>query len=125
MNYPDDFSALEDDPGPLVRPFAVTRGRAARDTHELDILTLIVAIRPAAEGAPLDRECAEILHMCQGRPISLAEVSAQLNLMLAAVKVLIGDLIQSGYITYTDPIRSEGRPDLQLLQAVLDGIRVL
>ncbi|MGW6729668.1 DUF742 domain-containing protein [Nocardia sp. NPDC055029] len=121
--HDDEVLWTDDDPGPLVRAFAITRGRAGRNLHDLDMITLVVAIQPIGELANLDREYAEILHMCQGRPISIAEISANLNLLLAAVKVLVSDLISSGHVTYRSPNQSLGNPDVQLLQAVLDGIR--
>lgn len=113
-----------DDPGPLVRPFAVTRGRAGRDLHSLDILSLVVAVRTESDAATLDREYREIVHLCQGRPISVVELAAHLNLLLAAVKVLVSDLIQAGYVIFRSPV-SASSPDPLLLQAVLDGIRKL
>ncbi|WP_327110247.1 DUF742 domain-containing protein [Nocardia sp. NBC_01730] len=122
MTY-DDGSWFDEDPGPLVRPFAVTRGRAGRDMHNLDIITLVVAIRPETEAATLDREYGDILRMCQGRPLTIAEIAAGLNLLLAAVKVLVSDLISSGHLIFRSPTKSVDRPDVQLLQAVLDGVR--
>lgn len=113
------------DPGPLVRPFAMTRGRAGRDLHGLDILTLVTAARPADASAGLDREYREILRLCQHRALSIAEIAAHMDLLLAAVKVLVSDLIASGYLTHRPPLATAARPDLHLLQAVLDGVRKL
>ncbi|KAA9152492.1 DUF742 domain-containing protein [Amycolatopsis acidicola] len=123
----EDTSWFQDDPGPLVRPFAVTRGRAGRDLHKLDLITLVVAVRPASDVATLDREYGDILRMCQGRPMSLAEIAAQLKLLLAAVKVLVSDLIESGHLIFRSPPAPSGdrRPNIELLQAVLDGVRKL
>ncbi|MET9214688.1 MULTISPECIES: DUF742 domain-containing protein [unclassified Nocardia] len=112
-----------DDPGMLVRPFAVTRGRAGRDLHALDMLTLVVAVRSETDLTGLDREYAEIVRLCRGRPLSLAELAAHLDLLLAAVKVLVSDLIQSGHVIFRSPAPPSSGPDPKLLQAVLDGIR--
>jgi Protein of unknown function (DUF742) len=117
--------SLDDDPGPLVRPFAVTRGRAGKHLHGLDILTLVMSARPETDSAGLDREYREILRLCQHRALSVAEIAAHLKLLLAAVKVLISDLIDSGYLIYQSPRQAAAQPDLQLLQAVLDGVRKL
>lgn len=114
-----------DDPGPLVRPFAVTRGRAGKDLHRLDILTMVMAAHPEAAAAGLDREYRDILRLCQYRALSIAELAAHMNLLLAAVKVLVGDLIDSGYLIHRPPVPATGRPDVKLLQAVLDGVRKL
>lgn len=119
-----DFWACDDDPGPLVRPFAVTRGRAGTDLHNLDILTLVVAIGAESDVASLDREYGEIVRLCQGRPLSVAELAAHLNLLLAAVKVLVSDLITSGHLIFRSPPAAQ-TPDPVLLQTVLDGIRRL
>jgi uncharacterized protein DUF742 len=126
MRHGQDDGAFELTPGPLIRPFAVTRGRAGRDLHDLDIITLVVAVRPEADVAGLDREYRDILRMCQRRPLSIAEISAQMGLLLAAVKVLVSDLISSGHLIFrSPPPPATGRPDIKLLQAVLDGVRKL
>jgi hypothetical protein len=120
-----DGWSVEDDPGPLVRPFAVTRGRAGRDLHKLDILTLVMAARSEADVAALDREYREIVRLCQRRALSVAEIAAHMDLLLVAVKVLVSDLIESGHLICRSPRPTAGRPDIKLLQAVLDGVRKL
>jgi hypothetical protein len=115
----------DDDPGPLVRPFAVTRGRTGKHIHRLDLLTMVMAARTEADITGLDREYREILRLCQHQALSVAEIAAHLKLLLAAVKVLISDLIDSGYLNYQSPRQAAAQPDLQLLQAVLDGVRKL
>ena len=120
-----DGFTFDNDPGPLVRPFAVTRGRAGKNIHRLDLLTLVMTARTEADTAGLDREYREILRLCQHRALSVAEIAAHMNLLLAAVKVLISDLIDSGYLTYQSPRPTAAKPDLKLLQAVLDGVRKL
>jgi hypothetical protein len=126
MRHGQDDETFELAPGPLIRPFAVTRGRAGRDLHDLDIITLVVAVRPEADVAGLDREYGDILRMCQRRALSIAEISAQMGLLLAAVKVLVSDLINSGHLIFrSPPPPATGRPDIKLLQAVLDGVRKL
>lgn len=114
---------FEGDPGPLVRPFAVTRGRAGRDLHNLDILTVVVAARAEMDVSDMDREYREILRLCQHRVLSIAEIAAHMNLLLAAVKVLVGDLIDSGLLIHRPPLPAADAPDIRLLQAVLDGVR--
>jgi Protein of unknown function (DUF742) len=121
----DNGSPLEDDPGPLVRPFAVTRGRTGKGLRSLDILTLVMAARSEADITALDREYREILRLCRHRALSVAEIAAHMNLLLAAVKVLVSDLIDSGYLIYRSPQPAAGRPDIKLLQAVLEGVRKL
>jgi DNA-directed RNA polymerase specialized sigma24 family protein len=125
FDVPIEDEEQEDDPGPLVRPFAVTRGRAGRDQHKLDILTMVAATRSEADVAGLDREYREILRLCQHETMSIAEIAAHLDLLLAAVKVLVSDLIDSGLLIHHPPLPAAGVRDIKLLQAVLDGVRKL
>jgi hypothetical protein len=117
--------SFEDDPGPLVRRFAVTRGRAGKDVHRLDLLTLVMAARSEADTTGLDREYREIMCLCQYQALPVAEIAARLNLLLVAVKVLVSDLIDSGYLIYRSPRPAAGPRDIKLLQAVLEGVRKL
>jgi Protein of unknown function (DUF742) len=114
------------EPGPLVRPFALTGGRAGTtDRHGLNLITMVAAVRPDAEAASLSRECGQIVRMCHERPLSVAEVAARLDVLLAVAKVLISDLIDEGFLVSQAPIPDTNEAGLNLLQAVLDGVRKL
>lgn len=109
--------------GPLVRPYAVTRGRTrAGYQNDLQMITLVAAVQPVTSAltAALDPEHVQILSLCQ-RPMSVAEISAEVHLPLSVVKILIGDLIEQRMVIS----RSAVMPDLQVLQAVINGIRQL
>ena len=108
---------------PLVRPYAVTGGRTRSSTLGLDLITLVVAMRTPAE-VDLEPEYAKTLHVCQ-QPISVAEVSAKLNLPLQVVKVVLSDLITQGLVIFRSANMTNETPSQQVLQAVLDGIRRL
>jgi hypothetical protein len=119
-----DESWFDDEAGALIRPFAVTGGRARTDRDDLTMITLLTAVRPLANSMARSREYAEIVRMCTARPMSVAEIAAKLTMLLTVAKVLISDLIDDGYL-----IRSAlplvDVPDMKLLQAVLDGVRRL
>ncbi|MBA4857532.1 DUF742 domain-containing protein [Nocardia farcinica] len=125
MNDGDWARFEDDDPGPLVRPFVVTRGRVGTELRDLDLLTLVYALRPDEDNAALDREYAAIVRLCQAAPLSIAEISAHLGLLVVAVKVLVSDLANSGYVVFRSPPAGADSLDPHLLQAVLDGIRRL
>jgi Protein of unknown function (DUF742) len=112
--------------GPLVRPYQVTRGRTTSNWRDLDMITLVVAARWDPNVERMGHEHAGIVRMC-GNPLSVAEVSAGLSLPLAVTKILIGDLIDAGYLIFRAPPSPAATqtPNLQLLQAVLDGVRKL
>ena len=114
---------FDEDAGPLVRLYAVARGRTRPTRHNLEMTTLVVAARTDRD-VNADREYAHILRMCQ-QPLSIAEVSATLNLPLAVVKVLLSDLIDWGLVIFRSPPRTSDVPQMELLQAVLDGIHKL
>jgi hypothetical protein len=110
--------------GPLVRPYAVTRGRTRANRYELDLITLVVALQPEVHAAVVDTECSRILRVCVF-PQSVAEVAARVDLPLGVVKVLISDLIERRYLIFRESPSPVERPDLTLMQKVLDGIRKL
>ena len=114
---------FDEDAGPLVRPYAVARGRTRPTRHDLEMTTLVVAVK-ADRHVNVDREYAHIIRISR-RPLSVAEISATLNLPLAVVKVLLSDLIDWGLIIFRSPPRASDIPRTELLQAVLDGIRKL
>jgi hypothetical protein len=114
---------FDEDAGPLVRPYAVARGRTRPTRHDLELITLVIAVE-TDQHVDADREYTQILEMCR-RPLSVAEVSAMLDLPLGVVKVLLSDLIDWGLIIFQSPPRTSDVPNMELLQAVLNGIRKL
>jgi hypothetical protein len=117
---PIDEAWYDEAAGPLVRPYAVTRGRTHARQADLELITLIVAVRDAVPTVRLEPEAARLLSLCRS-PISVAELSAATNLPLGVVKVLLGDLIDQRLVMF----RSALTPDADVLEAVLDGIRRL
>lgn len=117
-------SWYDDDAGPLVRPFTVTRGRTKGSRSDLNMITMLVAAPGQPE--PRDPEHVDIVQLCR-HPMSVAEIAAKLNLPLAVVKILIGDLIQGGLLLFSSPLSTLETevPDMNVLRAVLDGIRRL
>lgn len=113
---------FDDAAGPLVRPYAVTRGRTRGPTADLQMITLIVTTdRVTREVARLlGPEHLQILSLCS-YPTSVAELSAGLGLPLSVVKILLGDLIDMRLVIF----RSAATPDPHILQAVLAGLRRL
>ena len=122
----EDDLWLDEAAGPLVRPYAMTRGRTRPGSPELDMVTQVVtARRGSSDRSVLSVEHLEILELCR-RPLSIAEVASYLDVPLVVGKVLVSDLIERGdLIAGSASSRVAEKPDRQLLQAVLDGIRRL
>ena len=107
--------------GLRVRPYAITGGRtrAATDVP----IEAIVYRTPRGEEARLSLERGQILSLLS-TPQSAAEVSARLRLPLGVARVILGDLVDEGYLALNTRA-ANGRPDLRLLERVLDGLQAL
>ncbi|GEM34298.1 hypothetical protein NN3_53050 [Nocardia neocaledoniensis NBRC 108232] len=113
----------EEDAGPIVRLYAVTRGRGRTQRPELDLTTLLVDAGAGTRLRRTDPEYAAIVELCR-TPMAVAEVSAHLGLPLNLAKVLIGDLLDEGRLVARAPQQhTTGQADVEVLRAVLAGIR--
>jgi hypothetical protein len=113
----DAAGALEDNL--VIRPFMLTGGRT-RPAHEgLRVETLIQAYPWAAE-RPLRFEARRIVEFCQ-QAVSVAELSAALQVPLGVARVLVSDLIADGLVML---VRRE-ELSLQTLERIRDRVRAL
>jgi hypothetical protein len=119
-----DPSWLDDQAGPVVRPYAMTHGRTRPSHGTFDLITIIVATHPTAPADGSFRpEHAAIVQVCQ-RPTSVAEIASQLDLPVGAVRVVLGDLLAKRLIRIRPPAATD-LPSEHVFQAVLDGLRAL
>jgi hypothetical protein len=122
---PTDMLWLDEDAGPVVRPYAMVRGRTRPTSGDFDLIALIVATQPAASTAvELGPEHVTIIGLCQ-RPLSVAEISAHLDLPVGIVRVLLGDLLDNGFILVREPRRAAQVHSEPVLKAVISGLRSL
>lgn len=119
-----DEAWYDDDAGPLVRPYTMTRGRSSPDRGQFDLITLVVARRAVPTSTQLFPEQARIVELCR-RPLSVAEVGASLDLPLGTVRVLLGDLVEAGLIETHEPPTLSELPSEELLRELLAGLRAL
>jgi hypothetical protein len=118
---------VDEEAGPVVRPFAVARGRTRtrRAREDLDLIAVVVTAEvPMPDPALLTPEDERILEFCIN-PASVAEVASHLGLPVGVVRVLIGDLMDRGLVEVNRPALQDGRPTLRILKAVIDGLRAL
>ncbi|MFF2044904.1 DUF742 domain-containing protein [Kitasatospora sp. NPDC058170] len=118
----------DDEAGPLVRPYAMTRGRTRPAGRGFDLIALVVADVPDGPDAPdlpVGPEQGLILGRCRGGALSVAEIAADLDLPLGVVRVLLGDLLAAGYIRVSRPVPPALLPDERILQEVVHGLRAL
>ena|SRR6187399_3336078 len=118
----EDDGWYDEAAGPLVRPYTITGGRTEAESARLDLATQVMTLGSEREPAGLGPEHLAIVRVCR-RPLSIAEIAAHVKLPLGVVRVLCGDLVERGLVITRSPThRSAQAPDLETLQAVLDGL---
>jgi hypothetical protein len=128
--------------GPVVRPYAMTRGRTVPQGVRLDLVTILVATgHPPSEHVRTSPEQRRLL-ILTGRPSTVADLASEMDLPLGVVRVLLGDLLQQGLVTIQRLLRQPQqpataaepatpaaafpeRPDRLLLTRVLNDLRAL
>lgn len=120
---------FDDEAGPVVRPYAMTRGRTTSPgQHRLDLIAVVVT-EPQAENPEADPTLApehvEIVGLCRQAPQSVAELAAELDLPIGVVRVLIGDLVHAELVHVTRPVPPAELPDESILRDVINGLRAL
>ncbi|MFJ6409825.1 DUF742 domain-containing protein [Streptomyces hydrogenans] len=118
------------DAGPLVRPYAMTGGRTKPGPSNVrfDLIALVVVDDDppdAAEEAVLGPEHRALLALCRSETQSVAELAADADLPVGVVRVLLGDLLESGFVRVSRPVPPAQLPDERILREVIDGLRAL
>ncbi|WP_338675370.1 DUF742 domain-containing protein [Streptomyces sp. SCSIO 30461] len=120
---------FDDEAGPVVRPYAMTRGRTSSTTRQrLDLIALVVPEAGANDPGTdqtLSPEHVDIIDRCSIIPQSIAELAAGLDLPVGVVRVLVGDLVEGALVHVTRPVPPAELPDVSILREVIDGLRAL
>ncbi|RLP82725.1 MULTISPECIES: DUF742 domain-containing protein [unclassified Micromonospora] len=117
---------LDGDAGPVVRPYTLTGGRVRSAVDGFDLVAFVLAgsdLDPAADPRllPEHRRLVALAH----RPVSVAELAAELDLAVGVVRVLLGDLLARGLVAVHEPPGAGRVPDNDILKAVVSGLRAL
>jgi len=116
---------LDEEAGPVVRPYALTRGRTRPSGETLDLIALVTAMRGVeVDPAGLDPEHLALLALCR-LPASVADLAADLDLPLGVVQILLADLRLRSLISVHHPTPPAQLPDPRILREVADGLRRL
>lgn len=106
-----------------VRPFLLTAGRVADDSA-IAVETQVVTTELGQGSLPLlSYERRAIAALCS-RPLSVAEVAAELRLHLGVVRVLVGDLSGDGLLAVHLP-DTDVSSDVDTLLRVIRGLRAI
>jgi hypothetical protein len=109
--------------GPVVRPYAITGGRARPRNHDLEVEALVSTTYQGELAPYLSWERRSIIRLCQ-EVQSVAEISARMEMPLGVARVLVADMADEGLVTLHRPSELIGdHPDLSLLERVLYGLR--
>lgn len=109
----------------MVRPYVMTGGRLQPIRGKFDLITLVVATQPPPVVHPgLGPEHLAIIRAAQ-EPISVAEIAAQLDLPAGTIRVLLGDLLDKGFVMTQEPQSEADIQDQRMYEVVLDGLRAL
>lgn len=108
----------------LVPVYALTNGRTRSDGGDLPWETLVTTTPSGlASLARLRLEQKRIVSMCQ-RPVSVAEVGAELSVPVGVAQVLVADLCKDGLLQVHRPITTDdGRPSPDVLQRLIAGLK--
>jgi len=121
---PEPVGRPADEASALVRPYAVTGGRT-KPRYQLQIEAMVAASHyEARDLSVLSPECQAILGFCRDWR-SVAEISAVLRMPLGVARVLIADMAMEGLVRVHQIDHAQGRPDVNLLERVLSGLRKL
>ncbi|HEX6418527.1 MAG TPA: DUF742 domain-containing protein [Acidimicrobiales bacterium] len=105
--------------------YALTGGRARSRGEDLQIETLVSTTGTGLVSLPgLRFEQARIIGLCRSRPVSIAEVAAELRVPLGVARVLVSDLHADGMLTvHRRSATADGRPRTEVLERLLSGLR--
>jgi len=121
----------DDAAGPVVRPYAMTRGRTSNAAEtKIDLIALVVTQGEVGDDTVLEDhtlspEHLDIVERCQVQATSVAELAADLDLPVGVVRVLVGDLLAAAHVHIHKPVPPAELPDESLLREVINGLRAL
>lgn len=109
-----------------IRPYLLTAGRTSAEL-DLPLETLVVATDKGVRGLNEQPKRFRSILELSASPLSIAEISAHCSIPLQTAKILVADLVASNDLS-SHSLETSGpdnRPDLQLLERVLDGLQNL
>ncbi|GAA1672342.1 DUF742 domain-containing protein [Nonomuraea fuscirosea] len=112
---------LDEDAGPIVPAYLLTRGRTVPASEAIDLIAVIITAGGLAPPRGLDPEHLIILQKCT-QPTRLVDVAAELNLPIGVVRVLVGDLHAQQLVQVELPPPA---PDAKVLLEVISGLKAL
>jgi hypothetical protein len=116
---------IDRDAGPVVRPYALTKGRTLpAGGVSFDLIDVVTATGdwPPQHFRP-GPEHRRILSLCR-QPVPIADLTSEIDLPIGVVRVLLGDLVSEGLVRIHSA-RQQPDNGNHLLRMVLDGLESL
>ncbi|RBQ21373.1 hypothetical protein DP939_01245 [Spongiactinospora rosea] len=122
---PAEYQWLDEEAGPVVRPYALINGRTRSSGPPIDLIAMVVATgeRPPS-GTVLGPEQEKVLARTR-RAASVADVAAELDLAVGVVRVILGDLRDMELIVIRPPAPVATFTGEHILKDVINGLRAL
>ncbi|HEY1820336.1 MAG TPA: DUF742 domain-containing protein [Trebonia sp.] len=122
----NDERWLDAEAGPVVRPYALTRGRTRHSGEAFDLVATVLATQARiADPGGLGPEHFSVLQLAQA-PTTVVDIASDVDLPLGVVRILLADLREIGLVTIAAPVPMKTRQvDRDTLKEVLHGLRGL
>jgi hypothetical protein len=122
----DDERWLDAEAGPVVRPYALTRGRTRHSGEAFDLVATVTATRGRVpDPGALAPEHVAVLGLARA-PTTVVDIASDVNLPLGVVRILLADLRELGLVAIRAPIPTRAQQvDRNTLREVLHGLRGL
>jgi hypothetical protein len=117
---------LDADAGPVVRPYALTRGRTRHGGEAFDLVATVTATSaPVTNPESLAPEHVSVLHFARF-PTTVVDIASDVDLPLGVVRILLADLRELGLVAIRQPAPTRAQQvDKNTLREVLHGLRGL
>jgi hypothetical protein len=117
---------LDREAGPIVRPYAVTKGRTAPASGScvglIDVVAAVDDPQLPAD-ARLNREHRRVLRHCR-QPIAVVDLASDVDLPVGVIRVLLSDLREYGVLRVVAAQRGPAGTE-RLLRDVLNALQSL
>ena len=112
--------------GPVVRPYALTRGRTRHSGEAFDLVATVVATQARiTDAGGLGPEHFSVLQLARS-PTTVVDVASDVDLPLGVVRILLADLRELGVVMVQAPVQMKAHQvDRETLREVLHGLRGL
>ena len=120
----NDERWLDAEAGPVVRPYALTRGRTRHSGEAFDLVATVTATRAFPDLARLAPEYVSVLQLARER-MTVADIASDVDLPLGVVRIILADLRELGLVVIRTPVVMAERIDKHTLREVLNGLRGL